>query len=71
MGWVTMSERELQRIQVLSEVTNRRRTMASAAVVLALSTRQMRRLLKSLSPWWRRCHRPQGPWPAVEQQAGG
>jgi hypothetical protein len=42
-----MSERDLQRIQVLSEVTNRRRTVSSAAVVLALSTRQVRRLLKA------------------------
>src|SRR3954447_8498332 len=42
-----MSERDLQRIQVLSEVTNRRRTVASAAVVLALGTRQVRRLLKA------------------------
>src|SRR5687767_10642813 len=42
-----MSERDLQRIQVLSEVANRRRTIASAAVVLALSTRQVRRLLKA------------------------
>jgi hypothetical protein len=42
-----MSERDLQRIQVLSEVTNRRRTIALAAVVLALSTRQVRRLLKA------------------------
>jgi hypothetical protein len=42
-----MSERDLQRIQVLSEVTNRRRTVASAAVVLALSTRQVRRLVKA------------------------
>src|SRR5919107_2879341 len=42
-----MSERDLQRIQVLSEVTNRRRTITSAAMVLALSTRQVRRLLKA------------------------
>jgi len=42
-----MSERDLRRIQVLSEVTNQRRTIASAAMVLALSTRQMRRLLKA------------------------
>jgi hypothetical protein len=42
-----MSERDLQRIQVLSEVTNRRRTVTSAAIVLALSTRQVRRLLKA------------------------
>jgi hypothetical protein len=42
-----MSERDLQRIQVLSEVTNRRHTVSSAAVVLALSTRQVRRLVKA------------------------
>jgi Homeodomain-like domain len=42
-----MSERDLQRVQVLSEVTNRRRTVASAAVVLALSTRQVCRLLNA------------------------
>src|SRR3954453_14198802 len=47
LGWTTMSERELQRIQVLSEVTNRVRTVASASVVLALSTRQVHRLLKA------------------------
>src|SRR3954462_12738902 len=42
-----MSGRELQRIQVLSEVTNRVRTVASASVVLALSTRQVHRLLRA------------------------
>ncbi len=42
-----MSERELQRIQVLSEVTNRVRTVASASAVLALSTRQVQRLLQA------------------------
>jgi hypothetical protein len=42
-----MSERDLQRIQVLSEVSNCWRPIASAAVVLALSTRQVRRLLKA------------------------
>jgi hypothetical protein len=41
-----VSERELQRIQVLGEVVSRKRTVASASVVLALSTRQVRRLLK-------------------------
>lgn len=40
-----MSERDLQRVEVLAEVINRRRTVASAAVVLALSARQVRRLL--------------------------
>src|SRR5215213_7475856 len=42
-----MSERDLQRVQVLGEVTNHRRTVASAAAVLALSTRQVHRLLKA------------------------
>ena len=42
-----MSERDLQRIQVLSEVTNRVRTVASASAVLALSTRQVQRLLQA------------------------
>lgn len=47
MGWVTMSERELQRVEVLAEVLNGRRTMASAAVVLGLSVRQSYRLLRA------------------------
>ena len=45
MGLVTMSGRELQRIEVLSEVLARRRTEISAAAILGLSTRQTRRLL--------------------------
>src|ERR1700737_562168 len=40
-----MSGRELQRIEVLSEVLARRRTEISAAVILGLGTRQTRRLL--------------------------
>ena len=42
---VTMSVRELQRIEVLSEVLARRRSEISAAAILGLSTRQTRRLL--------------------------
>jgi transposase len=42
---VTMSGRELQRIEVLSEVLARRRSEISAAAILGLSTRQTRRLL--------------------------
>ena len=42
-----MSERDLQRVEVLAEVIHRRRTVASAAVVLALSARQVRRLLSA------------------------
>src|SRR5258707_961418 len=47
MGLVTMSGRELQRIEVLSEVLARRRSQISAAAILGLSTRQTRRLLEA------------------------
>src|SRR5260370_42537654 len=45
MGWVLMSERDVQRIEVLTEVLSGRRTVASAAIVLAISVRQVHRLL--------------------------
>jgi len=45
MGLIAMSERDLQRIEVLSKVIAGRQTLASAAHVLDLSTRQVRRLL--------------------------
>jgi prephenate dehydrogenase len=45
MGWVTMSERDLQRIEALTDVLAGRRTVAAAATVLAVSERQMYRLL--------------------------
>jgi transposase len=45
MGWVTMSERDLQRIEVLTDVLAGRRTVAAAATVLAVGERQMYRLL--------------------------
>lgn len=48
MGWVAMSERDMQRIQVLSEVLHGRRATASAAVVLDVTPRQVRRLLGRL-----------------------
>ena len=48
MSWVTMSERDIQRIGVLSEVVGGRRTVTSAAAVLSLSSRQVRRLLERL-----------------------
>ena len=47
MGWVTMSERDLQRIEVLAEVIAGRRTVVAAAAVLALSVRQVHRLLQA------------------------
>jgi transposase len=45
MGWISMSERDLKRIQVLSDVRTGRRTVAAAAAVLAISERQTYRLL--------------------------
>jgi transposase len=45
MGWISMSERDLKRIEVLSEVRTGRRTVAAAAAVLAVSERQAYRLL--------------------------
>jgi transposase len=48
MGLIAMSERDLQRIEVLSKVVERRMTIVSAAHILALSPRQVRRLLERL-----------------------
>ncbi|PSJ49993.1 ISNCY family transposase [Pseudaminobacter soli (ex Li et al. 2025)] len=48
MGLIAMSERDLQRIEVLSKVVAGRMTLVSAARVLALSTRQVRRLLERI-----------------------
>ncbi|WGF90732.1 hypothetical protein [Marinivivus vitaminiproducens] len=45
-----MSERELQRVQVLTEVVHGRRSAVSAAHVLALSLRHTRRLRIILQP---------------------
>jgi hypothetical protein len=39
IGLITMSGRELQRIEVLSEVVAKKRTERSAAAVLGISTR--------------------------------
>jgi len=48
MGLIAMSERDLQRIEVLSKVVAGRMTMVSAAHVLDLSERQVRRLLERI-----------------------
>jgi len=48
MGLIAMSERDLQRIEVLSKVVDGRMTLVSAARVLALSERQVRRLLERI-----------------------
>ena len=47
LGMVLMSERELQRIEVLSKVLERRMTVVSAAHVLDMTTCQVQRLLKA------------------------
>ncbi|MGJ8606208.1 MAG: ISNCY family transposase [Marivita sp.] len=47
MGLVIMSERELNRIEVLSQVSQGRMTAVTAANVLGLSRRQVHRLLKT------------------------
>ena len=46
MGLIAMSERDLQRIEILSKVIAGRMTTVSAARVLDLSERQVRRLLE-------------------------
>ncbi|MCO5154020.1 MULTISPECIES: ISNCY family transposase [unclassified Shinella] len=48
MGLIAMSERDLQRIEVLSKVIVGRLTLVSAAHALELSTRQVRRLLERI-----------------------
>lgn len=48
MGLIAMSERDLQRIEILSKVTAGRMTTVSAAHVLDLSKRQVRRLLERM-----------------------
>jgi hypothetical protein len=40
MRWVTMSEHDLKRIEVLTDVLAGRRTVAAAATILAISERQ-------------------------------
>ena len=46
MGWVLMSERELNRVEVLSQISQGRMTVTTAAKVLGLSRRQVHRLLR-------------------------
>ncbi|MCD7109460.1 ISNCY family transposase [Rhizobium sp. DKSPLA3] len=48
MGLIAMSERDLQRIEVLSKVMGGGMTMVSASRVLDLSERQVRRLLERI-----------------------
>jgi Helix-turn-helix domain len=47
VGWVVMSERELQRVEVLSAVLSGRQTVTAAARVLGISRRQAHRLIRA------------------------
>ncbi len=46
MGWVMMSERELNRVEVLTQIDDGRLTVDNAANLLDLTRRQIFRLLK-------------------------
>jgi len=46
MGWVVMSERELNRVEVLAQVNDGRLSVYNAANMLDLTRRQVFRLLK-------------------------
>ncbi|APG88454.1 transposase (plasmid) [Sinorhizobium americanum CCGM7] len=73
MGLIAMSERDLQRIEILSKVIAGRMTLVSAAHVLGLSTRQVRRLLDRISAGGaasvgrERCHCTNGPGSLVAE----
>jgi transposase len=62
MGWVTMSERELNRIEVLAQVDDGRLGVEAGAAVLDLTKRQVFRLLKA--------YRADGA-PAIRHKARG
>lgn len=47
MGWVMMSERELQRVEVLAQVDDGRLAIDAAAGILGITRRQVFRLLKA------------------------
>jgi hypothetical protein len=47
MGWVMMSERELNRIEVLAQVDDGRLSVQNGANMLDITKRQMFRLLKT------------------------
>jgi hypothetical protein len=50
MGWTPMSECDMKRIEVLSEVLAGRRTVAAGAAVLAISERQAYRCWRATKP---------------------
>ena len=68
MAWISMSERDLRRIEVLSDVRAGRRTVAAAAAVLAVSERQAYRLLARYEADGGRRADPQSTRPYIEPE---
>ena len=62
MGWVMMSERELNRIEMLAQVDDGRLSVQNGANLLGITKRQMFRLLKR--------YRTEGA-PAISHKARG
>ena len=67
VGLVIMSERELNRIEVLSQVTQGRMTAVTTANVLGLSRSQVHRLLKDFQTDGPGSDPPQSALPKIEQ----
>jgi hypothetical protein len=59
MGWVMMSERELNRIEVLTQVDDGRLSVQNGAHMLDITKRQMFRLLKTYRTDGAAAHRMQ------------
>ncbi len=70
MGLISMSVKDLQRIEVLTEVLAGRRTVGSAATVLAISERQVNRLMVRYRDGGGGALIHQAPGPEVEQPPG-
>ncbi len=57
MGWVVMTERELNRVKLLAQVDDERQSVDNAAHLMCLTRRQIFRTpsLLSLRPSWTIC----------------
>ena len=67
MGWVMMSERELNRIEVLAQVDDGRLSVQNGANMLDVTKRQMFRLLKRYRTEGA-SYPAQGAWQSPKQQ---
>lgn len=67
MGWVIMSERELNRVEVLAQVDDGRLSVDNAANVLDLTRRQIFWAFEAISPGRCICHPASGAWQTSEQ----